>query len=149
LETSRKLGVPSYVSLQPHYNLADRTDFERNLEPFCREHHVGVISYFSLAKGFLSGKYRSEADLGKSPRGQGVKAYLNERGYRILKALDEVAARHGSTPARVSLAWLMAKPAVTAPIASATSMEQLGDLIGAVQLKLSADDMRALDTASA
>ena len=88
-------------------------------------------------------------DLGKSPRGQGVKAYLNERGRRILKALDEVSARHQSTPAQVSLAWLMAKPTVTAPIASATSMDQLGDLVGAVRLKLSAEDMRALDAASA
>jgi aryl-alcohol dehydrogenase-like predicted oxidoreductase len=99
--------------------------------------------------GFLTGKYRSEADLSKSPRGQGVKKYLNERGRNILKALDNVSARHKSTPARVSMAWLMARPSITAPIASATSVEQLNDLIASAQLKLAAEDIATLDRASA
>jgi aryl-alcohol dehydrogenase-like predicted oxidoreductase len=109
---------------------------------------LGVITYFSLAKGFLSGKYRSEADLGQSPRGGGVKAYLNARGFRILQALDDVAARHGAKPAEVALAWLMARPGVTAPIASATSLDQLGSLLRAASLTLAAEDMAALEDAS-
>jgi len=136
LRIAKQHGLPSYQSLQPLYNLCDRSDYETNLEPVCRTHGLGVITYFSLASGFLTGKYRSEADLSKSARGQAVKKYLNERGFRILRALDQVAEQYHSTPARVSLAWLMARPSVTAPIASATSLEQLTDLIEATKLTL-------------
>ena len=110
---------------------------------------IGVISYFGLAKGFLSGKYRSEADLDQSPRGRGVKGYLNPRGFRILAALDEMAARHGGAPADVALAWIVARPGVTAPIASATSLGQLESLIRAASLTLGERDIAALDEASA
>ena len=115
----------------------------------CREAGLGVIPYYSLASGFLTGKYRSEADLAKSARGQGVKKYLNDRGFRILAALDEVAARYASTPARVAIAWLLARPSVTAPIASATSVEQLDDLIEATRLKLDGPAVELLNAASA
>src|SRR5262249_23831293 len=120
LQVSEQKGYPRYESLQPHYNLYDRAEYEAELEPLCLEKRVGVIPYFSLAKGFLTGKYRSESDLSKSVRGQGVKSYLNERGFRILQALDQVAKQYNSTPGRVSLAWLIARPGITAPIASAT-----------------------------
>lgn len=149
LLTSEQRGLPRYESLQPLYNLYDRAAFEAELEPLCMEKSVGVISYYSLASGFLSGKYRSEADLGKSPRGGGVKKYLNERGLRILKALDEVSERQGTTPARAALAWLIARPSVTAPIASATSLEQLNDLLEATRLELDETSLRLLDEASA
>ena len=108
-----------------------------------------MINYYALAAGFLTGKYRSAADLSKSPRGGGVRNYLNEHGFRVLKALDDTAARHKATPAQVALAWLIARPSVTAPIASATSLEQLQDILKAVELKLDAQDIEALDTASA
>ena len=131
------------------YNLYDRASFDGPLRDLCMAEEIGVITYFSLAKGFLSGKYRSEADLGQSPRGGGVKAYLNPRGFRILAALDEVASRHGVTSADVALAWIVARPGVTAPIASATSLRQLESLIRAATLTLSAGDVAALDEASA
>jgi aryl-alcohol dehydrogenase-like predicted oxidoreductase len=149
LEISGERGLPRYESLQPLYNLYDRTEFEESLEPLCIEQNVGVICYYSLASGFLTGKYRSEEDLSKSPRGQGVKKYLNERGFRVLGALDQAAARHDSTPARVALAWLIARPSVTAPIASATSLEQLNDLTEAARLELDETSLRLLDEASA
>jgi aryl-alcohol dehydrogenase-like predicted oxidoreductase len=148
LRLAEERGWPRYESLQPLYNLYDRAEFEESLEPLCLEKKVGVICYYSLASGFLTGKYRSEEDLSKSPRGQGVKKYLNERGFRILGALDEVAARHDSTPARVALAWLIARPSVTAPIASATSLEQLDDLTEATRLELDETSLRSLDEAS-
>jgi aryl-alcohol dehydrogenase-like predicted oxidoreductase len=148
LEISRKLGLPRYESLQPHYNLVERAIFEDELEPFCRAEGLGVINYYALAAGFLTGKYRSEADLGKSPRGGGVKKYLNDRGLGVLNALDEVAARHKATAAQVALAWLIARPSVTAPIASATNLEQLQDILKAVQLKLDPQDIEALNRAS-
>lgn len=149
LQLSEQSGLPRYESLQPLYNLYDRAAFEAELEPLCLEQSVGVINYYSLASGFLSGKYRSESDLGKSARGGGVgKKYLNERGFRILDALDEVSGRKGSTPARVALAWLTARPSVTAPIASATSLEQLNDLIEATKLELDEASLRLLDEAS-
>jgi len=149
LRVSGESGLPRYESLQPLYNLYDRAAFEAELEPLCLEEHVGVINYYALASGFLSGKYRSEADLGKSARGGGIgKKYLNERGFRLLKALDEVSASLGSTPARVALAWLISRPAVTAPIASATSLEQLNDLIEATRLELDEASLRLLDEAS-
>ena len=149
IDVSRQHGYPRYESLQPNYNLYDRAEYETDMEPVCLEHSVGVISYYSLASGFLTGKYRSEADLAKSPRGKGVQAYLNERGFRILQALDEVAAAHHSTPAQVALAWLIARPSITAPIASATSLEQLDDLIAAAHLELDQAPIEKLDQASA
>jgi aryl-alcohol dehydrogenase-like predicted oxidoreductase len=149
LRVSREHGWPRYESLQPLYNLYDRADYEERLEPVCAEEGLGVISYFSLASGFLTGKYRSEADLSKSPRGRGVKKYLNDRGFRILRALDEVAEKTGSTPARVALAWLIARPSVTAPIASATNVEQLNDLIEATKLSLDDSSIESLNQASA
>ena len=148
LQIAEQHGLPSYQSLQPLYNLCDRSDYETNLEPVCRKHGLGVITYFSLASGFLTGKYRSEADLSKSARGQAVKKYLNERGFRILRALDQVAEQYHSTPARVSLAWLMARPSVTAPIASATSLEQLTDLVEATKLALDLSAVEILNQAS-
>ena len=148
LEVSRQNGVPRYETLQPNYNLYDRAGYESALEPVCLENGLGVIPYFSLAKGFLTGKYRSEADLSKSPRGGGIKSYLDERGFRILRALDEVAEEYDATPAQVSLAWLIARPSITAPIASATSLEQLGDLIKATRLELSAGAIGKLNEAS-
>lgn len=149
LITSEQNGLPRYESLQPLYNLYDRAAFEAELEPLCLEKKIGVISYFSLAKGFLSGKYRSESDLNKSARGGGVKKYLDGRGLRILDALDEVARRLRATPARVAIAWLIARPSVTAPIASATSLEQMNDLIEATKLELDEPSLRLLDEASA
>jgi aryl-alcohol dehydrogenase-like predicted oxidoreductase len=149
LEVSEVHGYPRYESLQPHYNLYERSEYESKLEPLCRQKGVGVITYFSLARGFLTGKYRSEADLSKSPRGGGVKSYLNQRGVQILDALDRVAKQFRSTPARVALAWLIARPSVTAPIASATSVEQLDDLAQAATLQLDAASIELLNQASA
>jgi len=149
LEISRRLGLPRFECLQPHYNLCERADYETKLEPVCLAYGIGVISYFSLAKGFLTGKYRNEADLTKSVRGQGVKAYLNERGFRILAALDQIAKDKDSTQARVALAWLIARPSVTAPIASATNLGQLTDLIEATKLELDRPAIETLNLASA
>ncbi|WP_026461892.1 aldo/keto reductase [Adhaeribacter aquaticus] len=142
-------GLPRYETLQPEYNLYDREEYEKELEPLCLENNIGVISYFSLASGFLTGKYRSENDLSKSQRGGGVKKYLNERGFRILQALDEVAEDYNSDPASVSLAWLIARPSITAPIASATSLGQLQSLIKAAELKLDNATIEKLARASA
>jgi aryl-alcohol dehydrogenase-like predicted oxidoreductase len=149
LEISQQQGLPRYETLQPDYNLYDRADFERELEPLCLEHNLGVINYFALASGFLTGKYRSEDDFKKSQRGGGMKKYLNDRGFRILKALDEVAQRYNATPAQVSLAWLIARPSITAPIASATKIEQLQDLAKAAELKLDSAAIDQLTQASA
>ena len=149
LRESARLGLPAYQSLQPRYNLYDRSEFEQTLEPLCREKGLGVITYYSLASGFLSGKYRGEKDLAKSIRGQGTRIYLNVRGFRILDALDESARRLHAAPASIALAWLMARPVVTAPIASATSVEQLKELAAAVTLSLDALTVRLLDQASA
>ena len=149
LEIAAAAGLPRYESLQPQYNLADRDSFEGALQDLCVKEDVGVIPYYSLASGFLTGKYRSEADLGKSPRGRGVKRYLDDRGLRILKALDAVSTAVGGTPAQVSLAWILAQPGLTAPIASATSVAQLDELVGAARLRLEADQLKALNAASA
>ena len=149
LDVSRKLGLPRYESLQPHYNLVERPVYEAELEPLCKDAGLGVINYYALGAGFLTGKYRSAADLSKSPRGGGVKKYLNDHGFRVLKALDDVSGRHNATPAQVALAWLIARPSVTAPIASATSLEQLLDILKAVELKLDAQDIETLNAASA
>jgi aryl-alcohol dehydrogenase-like predicted oxidoreductase len=149
LAISAELGLPRYESLQNKYNLSDRAEYEAELEPLCRKEEIGVIPYYGLASGFLTGKYRSEADFGKSVRGGRMAAYLNDRGRRILSALDAVADRKSATPAQVALAWLMARPGLTAPIASATSVEQLHDIVKATRLSLSADDVTQLDAASA
>ena len=149
LQASRKHGYPLYQSLQPNYNLYDRADYESKLEPFCVREKLGVIPYFSLASGFLTGKYRSQADLEKSARGKFVQKYMNERGLRIVDALKRVAEEHRSTPAQVSLAWLMARPSITAPIASATKLEQLNDLVEATRLTLDSSAIEILNEASA
>ena len=149
LDVASLRGLPRYDVLQPEYNLYDRSSFDGPLRDLCVAEHVGVITYFSLAKGFLSGKYRSDADLGKSARGGGVKEYLNPRGMRILSALDAVSERHSARQAEVALAWAMARPGVTAPIASATTLDQMDSLVRAASLKLAPEDMAALDKASA
>jgi aryl-alcohol dehydrogenase-like predicted oxidoreductase len=148
LDVSARTGLPRYESLQPEYNLHDRAGYEAELEPLCRENSLGVICYYALASGFLTGKYRSEADFGKSARGQRMGKYLNERGRRILAALDEVAAQCQATPAQVALAWLIARPGLTAPIASATSLDQLKDLIAATRLRLDPAAIERLTMAS-
>jgi len=148
LNVSKRLGIPRYESLQPLYNLYDRAVYEAELEPLCLDEGLGVINFYSLAAGFLTGKYRSEADLAKSQRGGTVKKYLNERGFRIVEALDQVAAQYQSTPAQVAVAWLIARPSITAPIASATSLEQLNDLVEATKLELDRAAIDLLDQAS-
>ena len=149
LDVSSRQGLPRYEVLQPEYNLYDRSSFDGPLRALCTAENIGVITYFSLAKGFLSGKYRSEADLGKSPRGEGVASYLDARGKRILAALDSVSARHSAKPAEVALAWIIARPGVTAPIASATTLQQTESLIKAASLQLTSADIAELDAASA
>lgn len=149
LEVSRRSGLPSYATLQPHYNLYERSVFEGALQDLCVREGIGVIPYYSLAAGFLTGKYRSEADLAKSPRGGGVKKMLNARGHAILDALDTWSNRLSATPAQVALAWLMTRPAVSAPIASATTLVQLEEIMGAVSLVLPDEAKAALDGASA
>jgi aryl-alcohol dehydrogenase-like predicted oxidoreductase len=149
LATSKRLGLPRYETLQPLFNLADRAPFEADLQPLCLAEGLGVINYFGLARGFLTGKYRSESDLGKSPRGAGVKAYMDDRGRRILAALDAVAAAQRATPAQVALAWQMAQPGITAPIVSATSVAQWQELAAAARLALSAAQLEHLTRASA
>jgi aryl-alcohol dehydrogenase-like predicted oxidoreductase len=149
LDVAKLRDLPRYEVLQPEYNLYDRASYDGKLRELCMAEGLGVITYYSLASGFLSGKYRSEADLGKSTRGGGVRKYLDGRGLRILAALDAVAARHEARPAEVALAWIIARPGVTAPIASATSLEQMESLIRSAALKLSAADVAELDAASA
>lgn len=148
LQTGEETGLPRYKILQPFYNIYDRKDFESELELLCRKEGLGVISYYSLASGFLTGKYRSEKDLNKSVRGGGVRNYLNTRGWRILGALDEVARKRNATPAQVSLAWLMAQATVVAPIASATTIVQLNELMKAAGLKMQTDEIDLLNQAS-
>jgi aryl-alcohol dehydrogenase-like predicted oxidoreductase len=135
--------------VQPQYNLCERADYEANLEKFYEDNRFGVVTYYALASGFLTGKYRSESDMGKSPRGRGAKKYLNDRGFRILAALDAVAKLHNATPAQVALAWVMTRKSVTAPIASATSVAQVSELCGAMSLQLNSTDIEQLNKASA
>lgn len=149
LEASGRTGLPAYQSLQPLYNLYDRAEYESELEPICLERQLGVLCYFPLASGFLTGKYRSEKDLSGRARAELVKKYLDARGYRILGALDRVAEKHRSTPAAVALAWLIARPGITAPIASATTLDQLNALIGATRLTLAPSSIEELTLASA
>ena len=148
LEVSKKTGLPRYESLQPNYSLVERQGYEAELEPLCQREGLGVINYFPLASGFLSGKYRSEEDLKRSPRGQAAKKYLNEQGYKVLAALDQVAKASSATLAQVALAWLLARPSITAPIASATNLNQLKELMDATRLKLDSESIRLLNQAS-
>ena len=148
-EVAERLGITAPVALQPKYNLMEREEFEQELRPAAQRHHLGVFPYYGLANGFLTGKYRTKEDLGKSPRGQRVAAYLDGRGMRVLETLDEIAAETGAPLAAISLAWLMAQPTIVAPIASATSVEQLHELTAAMQLKLTDDQLARLDAASA
>lgn len=148
LELAEKNGLPKYRTFQPEYNLYKREQYEKEYEPIVLDHQLGVLNYYALASGFLTGKYRSEADLGKSKRGGGMKAFLNDRGFRILKALDEVAEQYNANPASIALAWLIARPSVTAPIASVTSLDQLGDFVKAASIKLNTEDIAILDQAS-
>jgi aryl-alcohol dehydrogenase-like predicted oxidoreductase len=150
LQVSEQHGYVRYESLQPPYSLVNRADYERDLEPLCLQQGLGVIPYSSLASGFLTGKYRPGKDLPSSPRAKGIQErYMNERGFRVLEQLDRVAAAHNATVSQVALAWVMARPGITAPIASATSVEQVRELLGAVDLKLSEEDIKALDRVSA
>ncbi|WP_343735902.1 aldo/keto reductase [Acidovorax sp.] len=150
LQTSERLGLPRYESLQPLFNLYDRAVFEDALQPLCVQQQVGVINFYALAAGFLTGKYRTAADAAKSARGANTTAkYLNDRGLRILAALDAVAQRYNATPGQVAVAWQMMQPGITAPIASATSVAQLHELVKATQLQLDSDALAQLDAASA
>lgn len=147
-EASATNGLPSYKTLQPHYNLYEREKFESLYEPICLGHGLGVITYYSLQGGFLTGKYRSTEDLDKSVRGQRMEKYLDERGMKILDALDQVSKEYGTTPATVALAWLINRPSVTAPIVSATKESQLESIINAPKLELTADSIRFLNSSS-
>jgi aryl-alcohol dehydrogenase-like predicted oxidoreductase len=148
LAASKRLGLPRYESLQPLYNLSDRKEFETEFKPVCRQENIGVIPYYGLAAGFLTGKYRSLTDADKNPaRGGRLKKYLDGRGLRILKVLDEVAARHNAVPAQIALAWLIGR--IAAPIVSATSLAQLGEILKSPQIKLTAEDNSMLDAAGA
>lgn len=149
LTVSDRLGLPRYATLQPHFNLVDRGGYEGALEALCRREGLGVIPYYSLAAGFLTGKYRKAEDAEGKARGRSVGKYLDARGLRVLAALDEVAAAHRATPAQVALAWLMARPGITAPIASATGIAQLDELVGATRIALDAATIARLDAAGA
>jgi aryl-alcohol dehydrogenase-like predicted oxidoreductase len=148
LEISKKNGFTTYQTLQPEYNLYDRAGYEKELEPVCLENNIGVITYYALASGFLTGKYRSENDLSKSKRGSGIKGYLNERGFKILDALDRIAKEYNTTPASAAIAWIIARPGITAPIASATSVKQLHETTKALNLNLNKDAIDLLTKAS-
>jgi len=149
LKVSKESGLPAYEVLQPEYNLYDREGYETDLEPVAQAHKLMVVTYFSLASGFLSGKYRSNADMAKGARSSLVEKYLNDRGLQIVDTLIEVARRNDTTPATVALAWIIARPSVAAPIASATSVEQLESLAAATRLQLSSEDLKLLNEASA
>jgi aryl-alcohol dehydrogenase-like predicted oxidoreductase len=150
LDVAEKQGLPRYQSLQPLYNLYDRAVFEKELEPLCVERGIGVINFYALAAGFLTGKYRSEADAAKSARGANTtKKYLNSRGLRILDALDKASQSTGATPGQIAIAWQIARPSITAPIASATSVKQLDEMIAATRLQLDGETIAMLDAASA
>ena len=148
LNISEQKGYPVYQTLQPEYNLYAREGYEKELESFCVQHGIGVITYFSLASGFLTGKYRGEDDFGKSKRGGGMKRFLNERGFKILEALDEVSKQLNATQAQIALSWLIARKGITAPIVSATNLEQLNDILKSVEVKLDASAINKLDQAS-
>ncbi len=145
---AKEKGLPRYESLQPHYNLMERGLFEGALEDECLKQGIGVIPYYSLASGFLTGKYRSEADVGNAQRGAGVKKYINPKGTAVLKALDDAAEKNGATLAQVALAWLLQRKSITAPIVSATSLKQLDDVLNSTTLELDPESVAALDRAS-
>jgi aryl-alcohol dehydrogenase-like predicted oxidoreductase len=149
LAASKNSSLPRYETFQPRYNLYDREEFEREYEQICLSESISVIPYYGLAMGFLSGKYRSEDDLAQSARGKGVKSYLNPRGWKILDALERIADRYSTTPATIALAWLIARPSITAPIASATSVQQLEQLVKAASIALDEQAVRELNDASA
>jgi len=149
LHISERLGYPRYESLQPRYNLYDRQPFEAELEPLCQQMELGVIPYYSLASGFLTGKYKSKEEAAIAKRAAALSSYFDARGEKILSALAAVAREHGTTSARVALAWLMARPSITAPIVSATSLEQLRDILGSAELLLPAESIEILNQASA
>lgn len=149
LQIAFEKGLPAYETFQPHYNLYEREPFENGLEPVCLGNNLGVLNYFSLASGFLTGKYRSEKDLDKSQRGDGVVKYLNDRGFKILAALDKVAEELNTTQATVALSWLINRPSVTAPIVSATSLKQLESIIKAPDLEITEEQLRYLTQESA
>ncbi len=150
LQVSAQHGYVRYECLQPPYSLVNRAEYERDLEPLCMEQGLGVIPYAALASGFLSGKYRPGNQLPSSPRAKGIQErYMNEKGFRVLEQLDRVAAVHHTTVAQVALAWVMARPGITSAIASATTVEQLRELLGAVDLKLDEEEVGALDSVSA
>jgi aryl-alcohol dehydrogenase-like predicted oxidoreductase len=148
LKISTQKGLPRYQSLQPHYSLVERTEFEGPLEELCLKEKVGVIGYYSLASGFLTGKYRSKADMDGRIRGARVEKYVNDYGFGVIKALDEVAARYEAKPGQIAVAWLIARPSVTAPIVSATNLEQLAELVEAAEIELDADSIAKIDAAS-
>lgn len=148
LAASREHGLPEYQSVQPHYNLFARQEFEEGLEPVCLGNNLGVITYYSLESGFLTGKYRNESDLSKSPRGQNLKRCFTDRGFKILAALDKISGQTGENPATVALAWLINRPSVTAPIVSATSLDQLKSITAAPKLELTSDMIRFLNSES-
>ena len=149
LKASEKEGLPKYETLQPLYNLMEREPYEKELRTIVEENNMGVLNYYSLASGFLTGKYRSKDDFSKSPRGYGMEKYLNEKGFKVLETLDQVSEKHSINAATVSLAWLLARPTITAPIVSATSLKQLQSIIDAPKLKLDEMDMDMLNKASA
>jgi aryl-alcohol dehydrogenase-like predicted oxidoreductase len=150
LRIGEREGIASYVALQPHYNLMEREEYERELASVCERHGLACLPYFALARGFLTGKYRPQGEQIDSPRAAGVHdSYFNERGFTVLAALDEVAAAHDAAVAAVALAWLAAQPAVLAPVASATSAEQLAELLASAELELSAEELERLGEASA
>src|SRR5690606_8333026 len=148
LEASEKYNLPRYETLQPLYNLYDREQFETEFQSIAAVQKLSVMNYYSLASGFLTGKYRTDADFGQSQRGKDVKQYMNARGFRILDALDEVAKEQSTTPAVISLAWLLNQPTIVAPIVSATSLRQLESIIQAPKIQLTADQEAKLDKAS-
>ena len=149
LNISEKYEYTRYESLQPHYNLIHRQEYEPELEQLCREQELGVIPYYALASGFLSGKYRRQKSPLNSARVQEIQSrYLNEQGFSLLEHIDRVAAAYNATPAQISLSWLMARPGITAPIASATSVEQMRELLGATKLQLDQESIEALNMAS-
>lgn len=149
LKAAQEFNLPKYQTLQPEYNLYERENYEKNFEPIVLENNLSVLNYYSLASGFLTGKYRTDEDLNKSQRGKDVQKYLDTRGLKILDALDEISLEHKTTPAVVALAWLLHRTSVTAPIASATSLNQLESIIKAPQLELNDSEIKRLNEASA
>jgi aryl-alcohol dehydrogenase-like predicted oxidoreductase len=148
LKVSKEKGLPRYQSLQPHYSLVERAEFEGPLETLCLKEKIGVIGYYSLASGFLTGKYHTAADAEGRARGSRVQKYLNDYGFGVIAALDDVAKRYNAKPVQIAMAWLIARPSVTAPIASATNLDQLAELLKSAEIKLDAAAIEQIDAAS-